>query len=104
MIAGPDLVTTVEPHEFLDFVRGRIGRQFVSNAADVEQRLSALVKMPDPDGRYRISEFFCHNDTRQMTMERLAASRDVVLMDLRGFSPRNQGCIYELGRLLDGIV
>jgi hypothetical protein len=104
MIAGPDLVTTtVEPHEFLDFVRGRIARQFVSDASDVERRLSALAKVPDPDGRYRISEFFCHNDTWQMTMERLAASSDVVLMDLRSFSPGNHGCVYELGRLVDGI-
>ncbi len=104
MIAGPDLVTTtVEPHEFLDFIRGRVGRQFISDAKDVERRISAVDKVPDPDGRYRIAEFFCHNDTWQMTMERLAASSNVVLMDLRSFSPNNRGCIYELGRLLDGI-
>jgi len=104
MIAGPDLVTTtVEPHEFLDFLRGRTGRQFVSNPAEVEHRLSAIEAVPDPDGRYRIHEFFCHNDTWQMTMDRLATSSHVVLMDLRSFSPRNQGCVYELGRLLDGI-
>src|SRR5215469_13044144 len=104
MIAGPDLVTTtVEPHEFLDFIRGRVGRQFITDAKDVERRISAVDKVPDPDGRYRIAEFFCHNDTWQMTMERLAASSDVVLMDLRSFSPSNRGCTYELGRLLDGI-
>ena len=38
-----------------------------------------------------------------MTMERLAATSDAVLMDLRSFSPANQGCIFELGRLLDGM-
>ena len=59
--------------------------------------------MPDPDGRYRIKEFFCYNDTWQMTMERLAAASDAVLMDLRSFSRVNQGCIFELGRLLDGV-
>ena len=59
--------------------------------------------MPDPDGRYRIKEFFCYNDTWQMTMERLAAASDAVLMDLRSFSRVNQGCIFELGRLLDGM-
>jgi hypothetical protein len=104
MIAGPDLVaTTVEPHEFLDFMRGRVGRRFISDAKDVERRISAVDKVPDPDGRYRIAEFFCHNDTWQMTMARLAASSNVVLMDLRSFSTNNRGCIYELGRLLDGI-
>jgi hypothetical protein len=34
-------------------------------------------------------------------MERLATSNDAVLMDLRSFRPANQGCIFELARLLD---
>jgi hypothetical protein len=38
-----------------------------------------------------------------MTMERLEATSDAVLMDLRSFSPVNQGCIFELGRLLNGM-
>ena len=38
-----------------------------------------------------------------MTMERLARDADAILMDLRSFSPDNRGCIFELGRLLDGI-
>jgi hypothetical protein len=104
MIAGPDLVTsTVEPHEFLEFVRGHLSRRFVSGAQDLERRIAVAHGTPDPDGRYRIKEFFCYNDTWQMTMERLAATSDAVLMDLRSFSPVNQGCIFELGRLLNGM-
>jgi hypothetical protein len=104
MIAGPDLVTsTVEPHEFLEFVRGHLSRRFVSGAQDLERRIAVADGTPDPDGRYRIKEFFCYNDTWQMTMERLAATSDAVLMDLRSFSPVNQGCIFEVGRLLDGM-
>jgi hypothetical protein len=92
MIAGPDLVTsTVEPNEFLEFVK------------NLETRANAIDTARDPDGRYRISEFFCHNDTWQMTMERLARTSDAVLMDLRSFSPANQGCIFELGRLVDSV-
>ena len=41
------------------------------------------------------------SDTWQPTMERLATSNDAVLMDLRSFRPANQGCIFELARLLD---
>ncbi len=104
MIAGPDLVTTtVEPHEFLEFVSGRLGRQFVRDRKDMEQRVSKFDKTQDPDGRYRITEFFCHNDTWQLTMEQLATTSDAVLMDLRSFSPANQGCIFELGRLVDSV-
>lgn len=104
MIAGPDLATTtVEPHEFLEFLSGRLGRQFVSAEADLERRVAAMDRAADPDGRYRINEFFCRTDTWQMTMQRLAAESDAVLMDLRSFSPSNQGCLFELGRLLDGV-
>ena len=103
MIAGPDLVTsTVEPHEFLDFVGGRLSRRFIESEADMRQRLDRRDLRPDPDGRYRVNEFFCRQDTWQMTMRRLAADSDVVLMDLRSFSPGNQGCLWELQQLLNG--
>lgn len=104
LIAGPDLATAcVEPHEFWDFLSGRLSRQFVAGTADLWQRLAALDAQPDPDGRYRVNEFFCRNDTWQMTMQQLVARSDAVLMDLRNFSPSNQGCLYELEQLLNGV-
>ncbi len=102
LIAGPDLATaTVEPHEFLDFVGGRLSRRFVQGEVDLDQRLAQLDTQPDPDGRYRVNEFFCRADTWQMTMQRLADRSDAVLMDLRSFSSNNQGCIYELQQLMN---
>ncbi|MBN8442120.1 MAG: hypothetical protein J0M28_10540 [Thauera sp.] len=102
LIAGPDLATTtVEPHEFLDFVGGHLSRQFVRDEADLARRFAERALGPDPDGRHRVNEFFCHADTWQPAMRRLAASADAVLMDLRSFSPANQGCQYELQQLLD---
>ena len=104
MIAGPDLVTsTIEPHEFLDFVGGHLARQFVSGPADLQSRLAHFDARPAPDGQHRIDELFCRADTWQMSMQRLAAASDAVLMDLRSFSPTNQGCRYEIGRLLDSV-
>jgi hypothetical protein len=104
MIAGPDLVTSaVEPHEFLGFLSGKLGRSFVGDDADLGRRVAAVDSRPDPDGRYRVAEFFCRADTWQPTMCRLVADSDAVLMDLRSFSASNQGCVYELGRLLDTI-
>jgi len=104
LIAGPDLATgLVEPHEFLDFLGGRVSRQFVQGREDLERRMAELDTVPDPDGRYRVSEFFCRSDTWQMTMRQLAAGSDAVLMDLRSFSPSNRGCQYELEQLLDGV-
>lgn len=104
MIAGPDLVTSaVEPHEFLEFAGGNLSRQFIRDQADLDQRLADLDRHVDPDGRYRVHEFFCHDDTWRMTMQRLAAESHAILMDLRSFSASNQGCLYELKVLLDTI-
>lgn len=104
MIAGPDLVkSAVEPDEFLGFLSGDLGRRFVSGDADLERRIAAMDRKPDPDGRFRVAEFFCRDDTWQATMQRLVRESDAVLMDLRSFAPSNQGCVYELGRLLDTI-
>jgi len=104
LIAGPDLATaTVEPHEFLDFLGGRLSRQFVQGETDLAQRLAHLDTRPDPDGRHRVNEFFCRADTWQMTMHRLAQQSDVVLMDLRSFSKTNRGCVYELRHLMNEV-
>jgi hypothetical protein len=104
MIAGPDLVTSaVEPHEFLGFLSGKLGRTFVGDDADLTRRVAAMDSQPDPDGQYRVAEFFCRADTWQATMRRLVGNCDAVLMDLRSFSTSNHGCVYELGRLLDAI-
>jgi hypothetical protein len=104
MIAGPDLVTsTVEPHEFLDFMGGDLSRRFVRSSDDLDQRVRAMDQGPDPDGRFRVNEFFCYADTWKDTMRKLSAGADAVLMDLRSFSPSNQGCIFELQQLLDAV-
>ena len=104
MIAGPDLVTSaIAPHEFLGFLSGRLGRSFIQDDGDLDRRVAAIDSNPDPDGRYRVAEFFCHDDTWQPTLRRLVAMSDAVLMDLRSFSASNQGCVFELGRLLDAM-
>ncbi len=104
MIAGPELVQgTVEPHEFLAFLGGRLEHQFVAGAADLEERVARFDPRPAPDGLHRVEELFCRNDTWQMAMQRLADDSAAVLMDLRSFAPENAGCRWEIGRLLDRI-
>jgi hypothetical protein len=71
----------------------------VTGEADLANRMLSFDRKPDPDGRYRVNQFFCRPDTWQMTLRRLVQESSVVLMDLRSFSPRNQGCVYELEQL-----
>jgi hypothetical protein len=104
LIAGTDLAhSQMEPHEFFNFVTGRLSREFIRSDKDLVQRLRASEEGMDPDGRYRIHEFFCHDDTWRLAVTRLMDSSDVVLMDLRGFSRANSGCIFEIEQLVQSV-
>jgi len=102
LIAGPDLASsTVEPHEFLDFLRRRLGDRFLDSDDSIDRALGQLDTLPDHDGRFRVTDFICRDRAWRTVFGRLAAASDVVLMDLRGFSPVNAGCTYEVGELLN---
>jgi hypothetical protein len=104
LIGGVDLAySTLEPHEFFEFVNGRLTRAFVKNRADLESRLLENVATPDPDGLFRVEEFYCHDDTWRMTVSRVARNADAVLMDLRSFSSTNRGCIFEIEQLVASV-
>jgi hypothetical protein len=102
MIAGPDLAaTTIEPHEFLDFVSGKLDRRFIDNGRTLDLRIGQMDLAPDREGQFRVTEFFCHDDTWKMTLARLADDCDAVLMDLRGFSQANAGCVFEIHEIFN---
>lgn len=101
MIAAPDVIArTVDPGDFLRFALGNIGASFVNTQDDLEQRLATLDEQPDPDGRYRVNEFCCRDNSWQATVVQLIERADAVLMDLRGFNAQRMGCEFELGQLV----
>ncbi len=102
LIAGPDLATTtLEPHEFLDFLTGKLGRRFIDGPQALDRRRSEMDTKPDQDGRFRVNDFFCHEDTWKMVLSRLVKESEVVVMDLRGFTSQNKGCVYEVNELIN---
>lgn len=102
LIAGPDLInSTVEPHEFLDFITGKLARRFIDSPQALEKRLSEMDIEPDQDRRFRKNDFFCHDDTWKMCFSQLVDKSNVVLMDLRGFSSENKGCKFEVDELIN---
>ena len=104
-ITGPDLATsTVEPHNFLDFVSGRLRHRFIDSAERLEHRIADADIFPDLDGRYRILDFFCYDNTWKMVLTRLAKDSDVILMDLRQFSEKHAGCIFEIHELTNNVL
>ncbi len=97
MITGPDVArSTVQPHQFLDFLSAKLTIHFINDHNSLARRLAENEHMPDPDNRYRINNFFCHEDSWQPALLALVKEGDIVLMDLRSFSASNVGCIHEL--------
>jgi len=102
MIGGTDLAASlIEPDELFQFWSRKLRQAFIANESDLQTRLSTLDMGRDPDRRYRINEFFCHDNTWQATVKALAARSAVVLMDLRGFGKENRGCKFELEMLFE---
>ena len=102
LIAGPDLATaTMEPHEFLEFLSGKLARQFIDNVRTLDRRISEMDLAPDFDGQFRVHDFFCYEDTWRTVLSRLVNVCDAVLMDVRGFSADNAGCIFEITELIN---
>ena len=102
MIAGPDLATAaVEPYEFLDFLSRKLDRRFIDSGRTLDLRMDQLDLQPDGDGQFRVTEFFCHDDTWKLTLARLADESDAVLMDLCAFSRSNAGCVFEINELFN---
>ena len=100
MITGPDVaLSTVQPHQFLDFLSRKLGRHFVRNQASLTRSLAERDRVRDPDGRFRINNFFCHANSWQAAVPRLVENGEAVLMDLRSFSATNAGCIREVSAI-----
>jgi hypothetical protein len=100
MIAGTDLAArTIDPDDTLAFLAGDLRSRFVQGQQNLEEHLNLMDGSRDPDGRYRITEFFCHENTWSGALASLLGRSDAILMDLRGFSEKNSGCIFELRQL-----
>ena len=105
LIAGVDLaMRTADPGDLLALLNGRLAEVYVRTPEDVSDRLARLDLRPDPDGRFRINEVYCHENTWRPTLEALLDASDIVLMDLRSFSASNAGCVFELQQLVSRLA
>jgi hypothetical protein len=102
LIVATDLASRViDPDDILALLSGRLRSRFIAGPGDIDRRLAELDTARDPDGRFRVNEFYCRDDTWQHTLGALLARRDLILMDLRGFCRERAGVRYELERLRD---
>ncbi len=97
LIAGKDLaLRNLEPDELFIFLSGRLQTRFIDSQQHLQNLLENLDFKSDPDGRFRVNEFFCFDSTWKMVLDGLVQRVDRVLMDLRGYSPDREGCSHEL--------
>jgi hypothetical protein len=91
---------TTDPGDLLALLGGHLADSYVAATDEIGSRLGRLDLRPDPDGRFRVNEVYCRDNTWRPTLEALLDSSDTVLMDLRSFSTSNAGCIFELEQLV----
>jgi hypothetical protein len=105
LIAGVDLaMRTVDPGDVLAFVGGRLDERYVASADEAVRHVSELDMQRDPDGRFRVNEVYCRDDTWRPALQALIDATDTVLMDLRSFSSVNAGCVFELEQLVSRLL
>lgn len=101
LIAGVDLaMRTADPGDMLTFVGGRLRSSYISSLDELPDRVQRVDVHPDPDGRFRVNELYCMNDTWRQTLEMLLTVSDAVVMDLRGFTDKSRGCVFEVEQLV----
>lgn len=99
-IVGPDIAaSTASPEGVLRFATLLMSRHFIRSAADLEKRVQRVGSRAALDGRYEVHEYPCFDNTWRITMKRLVAAADAILVDVRGYTMANVGTSYELTSL-----
>lgn len=83
------------------FARGKSEELIVKTPEEVAARIRAFDYAPNRMAMYAHHNLLCNDRVWKLALHTLLEGTDVVLMDLRGFSPANQGATYELGQLID---
>lgn len=97
MIAGPDLArSSAEPDELYLYLTRRLNSLFIKNQSDCDSALSQLDTSADPDGTYRLNEYFCFDNVWERIANGLIQQTDYLLLDLRGFTVSRLGTAKEI--------
>jgi hypothetical protein len=105
IIAGSELAkTTIAPHEFLNFVAGKLDPRFIDSWLTLDVLFGRMDLQPDKEGQFRVTEFFCHDDTWKMALARLTQGSDAVLMDLRSLSQANSASAAAIHELFNAVA
>lgn len=86
------------------FLLRRLDGEFLKTRDEVDLRLENLRCQIEGDLRFPVNSVNCYANAWQHAVTRLASSSDAVLLDLRGFTRTNEGCVFELTYLVRHIA
>lgn len=79
-----------------------VRRRFVATVPELNRRIDrAQRQRAGWNGVFIGLPMYCYDNIWKRAVDRLLRASDVLLMDLRGFSPARAGCEYEVGILID---
>jgi len=97
LIAASDVASRTLRSSMLEaFLLRRSDDQFLKTNADVDARLDHLRSEIEGDARYPVNGVYCYGNVWQRAFVLLAQASAAVLMDVRGFTSENRGCVWSL--------
>jgi hypothetical protein len=84
-------------------LRGRVADLIEETPEEVDTKIAGFNYERGSDGRFAVNRILCGDGTWRLALDQLLAMTDVVQMDLEGFDQDNQGCVLELGLLIDRV-
>ena len=104
LITGTDLAMRGLASITLEaFLLRRLDGQFLKSSEEVDLRLKSLRGELEGDVRFPVNSINCYANAWHKAVTELASNTDAVLLDLRGFTRKNEGCVFELTYLVQHI-
>ena len=76
LLGAADLAhSIIEPNAFYAFLNRKLNDEFVKSQADLDRRTDGSPVEQEPDGTYRLENFYCHADTWRMAVAHLRNRR-----------------------------
>jgi hypothetical protein len=105
LITGTDLTMRGLASITLEaFLLRRLDGEFLNTRDEVDLRLESLRGQIEGDVRFPVNSVSCYANAWQHAVTRLASDSDAILLDLRGFTRTNEGCVFELTYLVRHIA
>ncbi len=104
LITGTDLAMRSLASITLEaFLLRRLDGEFLKTRDEVDSRLETLRCEIEGDVRFPVNSINCYANAWQHAVTKLASNTEAVLLDLRGFTRKNEGCVFELTYLVQHI-